>query len=500
MPRISLAKKATLWIGLPFLIQALLSGILLLQIDDIQHLEDQEYRSKNLIGQANWVLVLCLSGNLSSLAQKLSNNQADLVVIKKDPRADLPREFKELSSLFEPQDKRLAPMQQMQRAADQIFQYLNEFKLNADKTNLIGELHKMNQLWQQLQDARHDLLRLDRESYGTNTDQSHRARERLHDVVVFVTSVYFIFAIALAYVFSQNIAKRLRVLTDNTLLFATGKPLHKLVSGDDELSDYDQTFHNMAAQIAESAKKEQEARHEVERLKREFLAMVSHDLRSPLTTVGGTIGLIKSGNFGEINDRGIRLLNTSATEINRLTRLVQDLLDVAKIESGKFDLNIKPFPLEDIIEKSKTSTKYLADKKEISIVSEPTALQVLVDGDRLVQVLINLLTNAIKFSPDDTSIEISSRLIDQSIEVSVRDYGRGIPESHITAVFDRFQQVERADATEKGGTGLGLAICKSIIEQHGGTIGVNSIVGQGTTFWFRVPTYQPDPPLSADSI
>jgi PAS domain S-box-containing protein len=615
----SLAKKATLWVGLPFLIQALLSAILLFLLIEVQHLEDKEFRSKNLIGRTNWVLVLCLAGNLSSLAQKLSNQQIDLAIVNA-PQASLSQEFKELCSSFESQDKLVESIQRMQATANELFQVINESKANTDQSTLLEQLKHEKRIWADLMAERHALLLLNRQSYAMTTNQGPRARERLHAVVIFVTCVYFLFAVILVYAFSQNITKRLRVLTDNTLLFANGKPLHELVPGNDELTDYDQTFHKMAAQIAESARKERAAheslvvsearvraiienmplglvaldtdflihsvnpsaeklfgvsqeklegtrfsqmfddtgerqlfargaesaipghktdlllkrfngelvhvdvslthfkndqgaqllacvqdttqRHEVERLKREFLSMVSHDLRSPLTTIFGTIGLLETGKFGEINERGMRLLNTSSTEINRLTRLVEDLLDVAKIESGKFDLEIAPRFLKEVFERSKLSAKYLADQKGIKITVESTSLQVLGDEDRLVQVLVNLLTNAIKFSPNDTEIEISSQLINQDVEVRVKDHGRGIPESHLVAVFDRFRQVERTDATEKGGTGLGLAICKSIIEQHDGTIGVNSVVGQGTTFWFRLPAYlaAAEPVLPEQSI
>lgn len=605
MPRISLARKATLWVGLPFLIQALLAATLLLLLNEAQHLEDKEYRSKNLIGQANWLLARCLSINLNSLAQKLSNNAIDLVVIK-HPNNTLSKEFEQLCGLYEPGDKRLVPMQQMQTQAVELEQTLDQWKRETNRTSVNAELKTLNGIWSQLTDARHNLLRLDVESYGVAANQSPQARKRVHQMALIITVADLILAVVLVYAFSRSIARRLKILGDNTILFASGKPLHNIVAGDDELTDYDRTFHQMAEQVAEATKKEREAheavvasearvlaiinnmplgllaldsqyiihsvnpsaeklfgrteeklkgthfidafadthernaftsqefsgstqktdllakrpngelvhvevsltqfrndqgaqllacvqdtteRHEVERLKREFLAMVSHDLRSPLTTIGGTIDLISAGSYGAINDRGMKMLNTSSSEISRLTRLVQDLLDVARIESGKFDMEIVPLPLHHIIETSKTSTKYLADRKKISLVSEPTSLRVLADGDRLVQVLVNLLTNAIKFSPEGSSIEISIEEIDQSVEVRVKDYGRGIPESHIESVFDRYQQVERADATEKGGTGLGLAICKSIIAQHGGSIGVRSVLGQGSTFWFRVPKY-----------
>jgi signal transduction histidine kinase len=456
-------------------------------LSDLERLEDQEYRSKNLIGQINWILALCLSDNLSDCSQKLSNGQVDLSVVEQDSPAQMAERFSGLGKLFESQDSRQLPLQKIQKGTEQMFYVLNQWKHDADKTQVNKYLADLKQLWSTLIEQRSQLLRLDRQSYSVTFSQSEQARTQLYRLALVITGADFILAIALIYVFRNSIGRRLKILTDNTARFASGQPLHEVVSGQDELTDYDQTFHDMADRLAESARKEQAARDEVERLKREFMTMVSHDLRSPLTTVGGTIELVSTGRYGELNDNGLKLLARSRNEIDRLTSLVQDLLDIASIESGKLDLDIEPLALEEIIQRAKSSVEGLASRKNIAIISEETQLQILADEGRIVQVLVNLLGNAIKFSGAGTTVKISSRLIDSEVEISVEDHGRGIPESHLNLVFDRFQQVERSDASEKGGTGLGLAICKSIVEQHGGTIELVSELGAGTTVSFRIP-------------
>ncbi|MGH9549840.1 MAG: sensor histidine kinase, partial [Terriglobales bacterium] len=162
-------------------------------------------------------------------------------------------------------------------------------------------------------------------------------------------------------------------------------------------------------------------------------------------------------------------------------------LDVARIDSGHLQLNRSVIPVGTIIRRAVSAVQALADENEIDIESQITDLEIEADGDRIVQVLVNFLSNAIKFSSPGSKVFISVEQTVDQIIMRVTDNGRGIPESHLESIFDRFQQVEDSDRTDKGGTGLGLPICKSIIEQHDGTIGVVSEIGKGSTFWFSLP-------------
>jgi PAS domain S-box-containing protein len=228
-------------------------------------------------------------------------------------------------------------------------------------------------------------------------------------------------------------------------------------------------------------------RHRLEKLKEKFFAMVSHDLKTPLTSLHGTLVLLLSGAVGNISSEASKFLRQAEEEIARLTSMVIDLLDVARIDAGRMQLHYTSVQLDTVIRRAVASVQSLADKNSVDIESQLSELEVEVDGDRIVQVLINLLTNAIKFSPADSKVFIAAEQIGDSFEVRISDQGRGIPESHKVSIFERFQQVEIADRSTKGGTGLGLPICKSIIEQHHGTIGVHSEIDKGSTFWFRLP-------------
>jgi PAS domain S-box-containing protein len=230
-------------------------------------------------------------------------------------------------------------------------------------------------------------------------------------------------------------------------------------------------------------------RNEIERMRQEFLSMVSHDLRSPLTSVQSFLDLLGSGLLGELNEKGGKKLAAADRNVAHLITMIRDLLDVERARSGKLLIFPEEISLATLIERSLDAVRIQAEGMSINLVSDVVETSLTVDGDRLSQVLINLLTNAIKFSPARSSIHITSRVLNNWIELRVTDQGRGIAPAHQKQIFDRFQQVKASDLGYKGGTGLGLAICKAIVEQHGGSIGVDSTEGQGSSFWFRVPMH-----------
>jgi PAS domain S-box-containing protein len=228
-------------------------------------------------------------------------------------------------------------------------------------------------------------------------------------------------------------------------------------------------------------------RHEVDRLKQEFLAMVSHDLRSPLTSLQAFLMMLNEGIYGELTPKGSDKAAAADRSATRLLKMVNDLLDLDKLQSGNFQMEFTPTPIADIIERSADALRATAESKGVVIETPPTAFYVLADGDRLIQVVVNLLGNAIKYSPAGEPVTISAKKAGDMVEVRVTDRGRGVPQHLKESIFERFKQVDVSDHKEKGGSGLGLAIAKAFIEQHGGEIGVESEDGKGSSFWFRVP-------------
>jgi PAS domain S-box-containing protein len=234
-------------------------------------------------------------------------------------------------------------------------------------------------------------------------------------------------------------------------------------------------------------------RKELERLKRDFVAMVSHDLRTPLTSISGFLTLLKSGKYNQLSDHGLETLKSAESSTNRLMNMVNDLLDIERVESGRLDLNLGPVTMEGLVESVFSILEPIAREKEIDLVAvHNDDLEFVGDADRLNQVLVNFVSNAIKFSEKNSKVVVNAYETDESIRIEVKDTGRGVPDELKQAVFERFKQVDPSDSAKRKGTGLGLAISKALIERHGGKVGVidnrtEDGKVEGSIFWFSLP-------------
>ncbi|WP_347331048.1 response regulator [Marinimicrobium locisalis] len=230
-------------------------------------------------------------------------------------------------------------------------------------------------------------------------------------------------------------------------------------------------------------------RKRIEKMKSEFIATVSHELRTPLTSVSGALGLVLSGKLGEVPDKAKTLLATAQRNSERLGHLINDLLDIEKIATGKMNLDMKAQPLQPLLEQAVEENRAYGAERHIKLAlnSEVSRQNVRVDDQRLKQVLANLLSNAIKFSPDGVTVTVEASSTDTDITVSVTDQGPGIPEDFHQKIFQRFAQADSSDTRQKGGTGLGLAITQQLVTRMGGTIDFETTAGEGTRFFFSLP-------------
>lgn len=228
---------------------------------------------------------------------------------------------------------------------------------------------------------------------------------------------------------------------------------------------------------------------ELNELKNKFLGMAAHDLRNPIGVVKGFTSLFLGGILGEITDKQRETLERMKVTSDKMLDLLNDLLDVSAIESGKFDINPVETDLYSYLEECHSSNSILAEGKSITLKLEmdPGIPQINLDPDRISQVLNNLITNAIKFSNPDTEIIIKASIIENDVVISVTDQGQGIPEDEISQVFADFGRVSVKPTAGEKSTGLGLAIVKRLVESHGGKISVSSKVGVGSTFSFNLP-------------
>ena len=228
-------------------------------------------------------------------------------------------------------------------------------------------------------------------------------------------------------------------------------------------------------------------RIELDRLKSQFVSTVSHELRTPLTAIQGSLRLLTSGAGGELPDSASRMLEMAQHNTARLVRLVNDILDLQRMESRTEKLIYGTCRDTRLLDDVAALMAPLADEAQVALELDPAGLSFSADGDRLLQTLSNLVGNAIKFTEPGGRITITTEQKGDDIVFSITDTGRGIPSDKLESIFGRFQQVEASDSRSKGGTGLGLAICKRIVEGHGGTIRATSTLGEGSTFRFTVP-------------
>ena len=225
----------------------------------------------------------------------------------------------------------------------------------------------------------------------------------------------------------------------------------------------------------------------VERIKSEFISIASHELRTPLASIRGALGLLASGVLDNKPEIAKNMLNIAASDTERLVRLVNDILDLERLESNNVNLNRQWTDMGDLCQQAMDTMQALAAESQIQIRYNPRSQQIFVDRDRLIQTLVNLLSNAIKFSPPHSEVNIETETLSDQVIFRVRDRGRGIPERNLESIFERFNQVDASDSRQKGGTGLGLAICRSIVQQHGGKIWIESVVSEGSTVSFSIP-------------
>jgi len=232
-------------------------------------------------------------------------------------------------------------------------------------------------------------------------------------------------------------------------------------------------------------------RKKVERLKNEFVSTVSHELRTPLTSIRGSLDLVLGKARKELSPKVLRMLETAQRNSERLTLLINDILDLEKIESGRLEFEFAPQDLLSLAQQALEANEGYGRKYNVHLQFNTELSQASIWGDehRLLQVFANLISNAVKYSPTGGRVDISVTTKDDFYCVSVRDYGNGIPENFRPRIFQRFAQADSSDSREKGGTGLGLSIVKAIVERHNGRIDYCSIEGEGTEFYFTLPQW-----------
>ncbi len=233
-------------------------------------------------------------------------------------------------------------------------------------------------------------------------------------------------------------------------------------------------------------------RRAIERMKDEFISLVSHELRTPLTSIRGSLGLLAGGFSEHLPEKGRRMLEIAVRNADRLSRLINDVLDLERMQERKADLVREDCDAGELLLQAAETMAPMAEKAGVILTVQPARLPLAVDQDQILQVLSNLISNAIKFSSPQRTVTLSAERRGDRIVFEVRDEGRGIPPGKLEAVFQRFQQVDASDSRKRGGSGLGLAICRGIVQLHGGAIWAESELGKGSSFFVSLPAKETD--------
>jgi signal transduction histidine kinase len=304
------------------------------------------------------------------------------------------------------------------------------------------------------------------------------AEERAHSAIISLLVSFMlassVVAFALVLFFNRSTVSRLQILMQNTSRLTHRQPLLPNVTGTDEIAHLDAVMHDTATALEDAARR-----------KEEITSMVSHDLRTPLMNIQTVLTMMSDGVYGSLSAKATDAAKRAESNTGHLIRLINDLLDLDKLSAGKMPLLLRDTQLEDVFQRTRESLEYFSEDHQVKLDFQSTDAKVRADADRLVQVLTNLVSNAVKFSPPDSTVVVSAAKVDECIEVSVQDNGKGIPAEFLPKLFARFEQAAPDDSMR--GTGLGLSIAKAIVESHEGSIGAESEVGKGSRFWFRLP-------------
>jgi two-component system sensor histidine kinase GlrK len=312
-------------------------------------------------------------------------------------------------------------------------------------------------------------------------------RTNLLIIVAIIAFIVVILAHFFAWYMARGITNDVELLSAGAWEVMHGNLNVKLpVNGGDELADLAQLFNDMTSKLKE-----------IDQIKSDFFSFMSHELRTPLTAILGAANVMRNGHAGEVNASQLRAIQIITRNTERLTRLINDWLDIAKMEAGKMSFNYKPIDINKLINESLLTFTPLAQEKQISIQLTPlqSIAKIHADPDRITQVITNLLSNAIKFTPENGRISITESVQNVTefgipldyFEVRVRDTGIGIPTEYLETIFDKFHSINMPQEHKPEGTGLGLAISRLIIESHHGKIWAESESGKGSTFIFRLP-------------
>ncbi|MBS1953725.1 MAG: HAMP domain-containing histidine kinase [Cyanobacteria bacterium SZAS-4] len=481
---LTLFQKALILVAVPLTFELCLLGTVTVLLYQAENEARQADHSKAVIAKTTEVIQLLFDVGYAFVAYDAKTNEI-LGDRLNQELAETPKQLKALEELVRSEPAHLTIVQSVASETEEDFQLVKSRKKVIEDGGHLDLMEAFNMR----QDLNEMVAKLDSMIKDERAQQADpEAVSRLNSIIKMslfggvLTSI--LLAALLVMKFHQSTTRRLKVLMENSVRIGTGAGLVDSLKGDDELGQLDRVLHNTAETLAVLERE----RLEVERVKQQFVSMISHDLRTPLSAVKSTLELLGAGALGALSEKAQLKVTRAEDNLRHTMDLINNLLDLEKMESGRMELDLKHTELQPILDRCTEAVSALADRKAILVKSAQTQAAVMADERRLSQLIINLLGNAIKFSPEKSEIDIEIKSTKSMTKISIIDQGPGIPTAQKDLIFDRYHQTGTDEAARVEGTGLGLAICKAIAEGHNGSIGVDSLEGKGSTFWFSVPT------------
>lgn len=478
--QLTLSQKVLLLVAIPVCAELLFIAALGLLLKQVEIENEKSERSRAIVGAASNLTKTTFDACANLIAYNLSKGAIFANSYERNIH-QIPLELAFLRRLAGNDKERLESLNRIQKTADKGICLLTEAKKKADEsgaaTSLMQDSSKdeIQQIITTLTEEVDSMVAREKRLDSLQPERESRTRSAIEYAIAGGIIFNLIIAIVMTVYVNRNITNRLLQLINNAKRFAIGEPLLPPVGEADEITQLDETFRDMAAKLSES-----------NRLKHEFLEMVSHDVRTPLGSVSLSLQMLNKLNDEKKRDAYVE---GALKNIEQVIDLLNDLLDIHRIESNKLDLYLVETTAAEVFIDAVHRISPLAESRGIRILSPQNSVAIKCDSDRLTQVFVNLLSNALKYSPEGSELTANIETMPDVIEITIRDQGPGIPDEFKTKIFDRFQQVQRSDEKKHGGRGLGLAICKAIIESHGGSIGVRDAEEGGSCFWVRLPRH-----------
>jgi len=478
--RLKIAHKGLILISLTLIVELIFLGVLVLLLIQADNAIKREVKSKQIIYTASNIARYTIECGTSAAVYKFNRqkNYRDRAVnavqlaakdvdvleslLKDDPRQV--ERMKKCKAVMLEGRRRIELLVKKMDQDDEIIPILVKGQLRPEREIVDGMAQEL-----------YGIVEAERESAKSYATQERSARQAVINALVAGIVLNILLAVGAAVFFFQDIAKRIQVVIDNTHRLPKKLPFNQPIGGNDEIAELDSAFHSTAKELQES-----------EEMKRMLIGMVSHDLRSPLTSVSAGLELLKEGVVGELPEDAKKTVAQASSDVSRLLRLTDDLLDAERIASGSIDLRRREISAKDLVEDVLESMETVSQQHGVKLQSQGDNFEFNADHERLCQVLVNLVSNAIKFSPEGETVNLTFAKTASNAEFRVTDRGPGIPAEHHARIFEKFTQVKNADSSIEG-KGLGLTICKSLVELHGGSIQVESSNGKGTTFCVSIP-------------